>query len=399
MNPELVVRIYNSDFRLLYETKEEKNVTDEILEVEDIAIHKNNIEGWLVTNATLNPAEGKPVAFSTGNKIEYLIDGDTMFPAITDAVVSAQTSINLMTLFFQVDDPKSDDKNEGIITKFKDDFDFADPPKNSCQTGIEYRLGRRTKEKADSIASVKLLLADIPILASDTVKEAKDYFKNSSVEVDDFNKNFSLLHTKALIVDHSKAILMGSPIKQGYFNDKEHLIFDARNKGRLLHDVSIQVEGPAVAPIERTFATIWNTTSELPVELPTPDPPPEADDGETQKEAVAVQVLRTLPGQTFKEKISPPHQGSHLLVEDLPHGETGILEAYQRAIAKAEKFIYFENQYFTSPEIVSALKHRMKNKNKSKLQLIFVMNFRPDLPGYPERQCVSLMTYKKLQKA
>ena len=110
MNPELVVRIYNSDFRLLYETKEEKDVTDEILEVEDIAIHKKNIEGWLVTNATLNPAEGKPIAFSTGNKIEYLIDGDTMFPAITDAVVSAQTSINLMTLFFQVDDPKSDDK-------------------------------------------------------------------------------------------------------------------------------------------------------------------------------------------------------------------------------------------------------------------------------------------------
>ena len=99
MNPELVVRIYNSDFRLLYETKEKKDVTDEILEVEEIAIHKNNIEGWLVTNATLNPEKGEPVAFSTGNRIEYLIDGDTMFPAITDAVVSAKTSINLMTLF------------------------------------------------------------------------------------------------------------------------------------------------------------------------------------------------------------------------------------------------------------------------------------------------------------
>ena len=95
------------------------------------------------------------------------------------------------------------------------------------------------------------------------LKKPKITLKIRSVEVDDFNKNFSLLHTKALIVDHSKAILMGSPIKQGYFNDKEHLIFDARNKGRLLHDVSIQVEGPAVAPIERTFATIWNTTSEL----------------------------------------------------------------------------------------------------------------------------------------
>ncbi len=384
-NPDIVVRIYNSNCRLLYESQEFKDVSEETLIIEDIVIHENNIKGWLVTNATLNPEKGTPVSLSDNNKIKYLIDGDKMFPAITDAVVAAQSSVNLMTLFFQVDNKETEHKKEGIITKFQVGFQEENPPSDDCKIWIAYRLDEELKEKAETIP-VRVMLADIPISPSDTVKEVEDFFQDTEVKVSDFNKNFSLLHAKALIVDHTKAFLMGSPIKQGYFNSQVHSIVDARSKGRLLHDVSLEVEGPAVAPIEKTFATIWNTTDASPVELPEPATPQQTENNQAEKKAVAVQVLRTMPGGTFKQ--------SNNSGENLPHGETGILEAYQRAIANAKKFIYFENQYFTSPEIVNALKHRMKDQNKPKLQLIFVINFRPDLPGYPDRQIDVINTLK-----
>ena len=48
-------------------------------------------------------------------------------------------------------------------------------------------------------------------------------------------------------------------------------------------------------------------------------------------------MVRTLPGGTFTS--------SNTGGAAIPHGETGALEAYQRAIANATKFIYLEDQY------------------------------------------------------
>ena len=168
--------------------------------------------------------------------------------------------------------------------------------------------------------------------------------------------------------------MMGSSFKQSYFSDARHAIQDARHSGSLIHDVNLQIAGPAVVQIDKTFSTFWKSTTDEPLVKFTPviGPKPEGDN------VASVQVLRTLPGGIFKKK----EEGD----EDLPHGETGILEAYQRAIHNAKRFIYIENQYFTSPEIVDALMQRLNDTSKPKLQLIFVLNFRPDLPGYPSQQ-------------
>ena len=168
--------------------------------------------------------------------------------------------------------------------------------------------------------------------------------------------------------------MMGSSFKQSYFSDARHAIQDARHSGSLIHDVNLEIAGPAVVQIDQTFSTFWKSTTDEPLVKFTPviGPKPEGDN------VASVQVLRTLPGGIFKRK----EEGD----EDLPHGETGILEAYQRAIHNAKRFIYIENQYFTSPEIVDALMQRLNDTSKPKLQLIFVLNFRPDLPGYPSQQ-------------
>jgi hypothetical protein len=94
--------------------------------------------------------------------------------------------------------------------------------------------------------------------------------------------------------------------------------------------------------------------------------------------------MRTLPGNIFTNAI--PN------AEVLPHGETGVLEAYQRAIMKAEEYIYIEDQYFNSPEIVNAIKARMIEKDT--LQVIIVLNPRPDIGGYHAHQTALIRELK-----
>ena len=80
------------------------------------------------------------------------------------------------------------------------------------------------------------------------------------------------------------------------------------------------------------------------------------------------------------QRVHRPHANA----EVLPHGETGVLEAYQRAIMKAEEYIYIEDQYFNSEEIVEAIKARMIERPQ--LEVIIVMNPRPDIGGYHPHQ-------------
>lgn len=374
-NPDLVVQVLGPPHadpklfgtRLLHETPEAEDVASSIHDVGAITIHRKNIEGWLVTHTTLDPKRGDPVALYHHNRITHLIDGAKMFPEVTDAAASATESINLMTLFFDV--------NNGFLTKFKSSFDPMNPPSTGCKQAAETTLEDILRDKGGK--PVNILVTNLPLSAEDTVTEVAEFFKQTTgVSTNAFNKGFALLHAKAIVADGRRAILMGSPLKQYYFSDPRHAIRDARHKGSLMHDVNTDITGPAVNHIQTTFATVWNATGK-PMLIPPPKTFPElpaTPDGNV----VSVQVLRTLPGGSIK-RINPSD-------EDLPYGETGILEAYERAIAGARRYIYIENQYFTSPEIVDALISRMKDSTKPRLQIILVLNLRPDLPGYPDRQ-------------
>jgi phosphatidylserine/phosphatidylglycerophosphate/cardiolipin synthase-like enzyme len=364
-NPDIVVRVFGPGHRLLHETKEEKDVTADILNIPLIKIHQNAINGWLVTHTTLNPENGTPVFLFKGNEITHLVDGDTVFPEVTKAAKRANTIINLMNLAFAVD--------SNLITEFKSGIDPLKRPPADCKSVMEATLEDVLKKQTG--IPIHVLVANIPLSADDTVSEVRKFFENTThVKASDFRKGFDLLHAKAITFDGFMAILMGSPLRQTYFNDARHHILDIRHNGALTHDVNIQIAGPAVAHIDKTFATLWKSTGKT---LPNIAPGTIGERAASDNVA-SVQVLRTLPGDTFK-KINPDD-------EDLPHGETGILEAYQRAIVNAERYIYIETQYFTSPEIVDTLIERLNDTTKPKLQLIFVLNLRPDLPGYPDRQ-------------
>ena len=391
--PDIVVRVYGPGLRLLHETTEQSDVKDTILTIATIEIHRANIEGWLVTNATLDPVnpsldpqKGTPVTWTQGNQVEILKDGVTMFPMLTDAVAQAQHTINFMNLHFWL--------GENLITEFDETF-IPDHPQEGVPV-IGQRIHEILKNRAASLSSTNILVHDVPFVDQipvisyllrrfvdmnpDTFDEVKDYFQGSTVNVRGLPHLLSLLHAKAVVIDGTTAFVLGSPVSQSYFNDKLHLIHDARHEGSLNHDVSIKVSGPAVEFIDRTFTTLWNaadssasslspTTGQVPVEQP----------------GLGLQIVRTLPGDNFT--------ASHTGGKAIPYGETGSLEAYQRAIAKATKFIYIEDQYFTVPEIFTAMLRRMKQVPT--LEIILVMNPKPDIPGYPEKQIQLLKQFQK----
>jgi phosphatidylserine/phosphatidylglycerophosphate/cardiolipin synthase-like enzyme len=375
-NPDIVVRVYTPDMRLLLETEEFSDVKQTVLDIDERSIHKNNVEGWLVTNATLDPEKGDPVFLSRGNQIEWLIDGAALFPKLHEAVKQAKHSVNLMNMMFRV---------ASVSTNFKfkpgQNFDtvqdgdavererIQDLMKTSASGALPMQV---VVWDALNVPGLNLLLDKV-----DTADDVADFFKNSDVRARAIEATLTLFHSKAMVVDGNEAFVMGSTLSQGYFSDQQHLIHDIRHGGTLMHDVSLRLTGPAVAHVDRTFATIWNASDPDAI----PMTPARQASTPTGNPPAGVQVLRTLPGGALNDWVEI---NNNLVDIPIPHGETSVLEAYQRAIALAEEFIFIEDQYFVAPEIVDALLRRMKAK--SDLEVILVLNPEPDIPSYPQKQ-------------
>ena len=168
--------------------------------------------------------------------------------------------------------------------------------------------------------------------------------------------------------------MLGSPYSQRYFDDPRHQI-DNPERGDttsdIVHDVSIGLVGPVVRDLHETFRPYWNEDQTPGNQIPSlpPDQIAKAQPSGTDG-VVKVQVVRTLSAGRFSFL-----DGT---------SEKGILEGYLRAIGQAKRFIYLENQYFTDAIIADALAKVLKDKPG--LELIFLLNIKPDVMLYPGRQ-------------
>jgi phosphatidylserine/phosphatidylglycerophosphate/cardiolipin synthase-like enzyme len=182
-------------------------------------------------------------------------------------------------------------------------------------------------------------------------------------------------HCKMVIVDNDRAVVLGSPFSQRYFDSLNHRIEEPRRGGNtsdMVHDLSMAVVGPAARDLFESFRLYWNedlSESEKLKALAENLPPNTQTAGED--DVAKVQVVRTLSNKRFD-------------VLKKKESEKGILEGYLRAFAAAKHYIYLENQYFTDSVITDALVAALKGN--SNLELIMVVPIKPDLPTYPKRQ-------------
>jgi phosphatidylserine/phosphatidylglycerophosphate/cardiolipin synthase-like enzyme len=183
-----------------------------------------------------------------------------------------------------------------------------------------------------------------------------------------------VLHCKMVIVDDARAVVLGSPYSQRYFDGLRHEIDDPRRgdtTSDIVHDVSVAVVGPAVRDLHETFRLYWNE-DQSPGNMITSIPQNAGPTVQTTGEdgVAKVQITRTLSAGRFKSLGGT--------------SEKGILESYLRAFSVAERLIFLETQYFTDAIITDALKRVLKSNPA--LELILFVNIKPDVLLYPGRQ-------------
>ena len=350
---DLQVRVYDHVHRLIVESDVLPKVTDPVVHV-DLGVSGGTAHGWIARLGFL---------CTDGNQVELLIDNEDAWGRLTDEVTLAAETVALSQLHFEV---YSDLPNLipalDMFTQFSPDPPLLHVP----TTGT--KLQERMKAAAGNGLRVRLLLNDFLLLPfpADTAVRNRRYFKDTGVEVATFERwlNEGPMHAKSCTIDGQIYYSIGSPLMQEYFDGRQHRI-DDRRRGTMsppwnaiqvpIHDVSVRVTGPHATVAAGAYEALWTKDSNL---LPLP---PLLSTGAPNP----VQLVATVPGNTFA---------------GLPEGETGIIDAYQRALANAEDFVYLENQYFTEPAIADAIIGAMRARPL--LRVIMALNPKIDVPRY-----------------
>jgi phosphatidylserine/phosphatidylglycerophosphate/cardiolipin synthase-like enzyme len=195
-------------------------------------------------------------------------------------------------------------------------------------------------------------------------------------------------------LDHDVAFAGGIDLSHGRRDDQRHhgdpqtIEMNPRYGRRPpWHDVQLELRGPAVGDLAFSFRERWEDPTPLdhrnPVRAliarrahqprhPSPLPPMRRDPGPAGPHAV--QVLRTYPSK------HPPFPFA-------PRGERSIARAYHKALGRARRLVYIEDQYLWSAEIAKVLADALDREPD--LQLVAVLPPYPESPsrlaGVPER--------------
>ena len=330
------------DVAELYKTDKFSAVSEPIKKVEDIHINRNWANGWFITLGGTDKSR-----FTSDNDFEILIDNEKELKCIVKSINNAKSYVYLSQIEFDPD----------FVATFNSDDDLSpkdvlvDVLKNADERGV----------------NVKIILNE-NLALPDSLKKIKDKFKSTGVEVRGFKSSgLHVMHAKTLIVDGYEAFVIGSAFIPDYWDTSMHLINDPRREPELVrpvHDISVKLNGGSVYYVEELFVEMWNYISSKDYngknKLNISFHP--ISSGEDH-----IQIARSVTKDTLTKK-----------------GELGIFEGYRKAIAQASDFIYLENQYFTNNSILKALKNVIKFNDD--LQVIFLINEDPELPGYKKWQ-------------
>jgi phosphatidylserine/phosphatidylglycerophosphate/cardiolipin synthase-like enzyme len=156
-------------------------------------------------------------------------------------------------------------------------------------------------------------------------------------------------HQKAVTIDGRIAYVGGIDLTT-FAGDRWDTARHPLRFGPSWHDVQMRIEGEAVRDVEENFTQRWNAATGEHLQ---PLPPVVSAGMDTP-----VQVIRTIPKGFYRFA---------------PEGIHGIVYAYLQAIARAERFIYLENQYLWSREIVDALIDAMNRPHDGPFRIVTVL--------------------------
>ncbi|MBA2312435.1 MAG: phospholipase [Actinobacteria bacterium] len=271
-----------------------------------------------------------------GNSIDVLIDGAEAFPAIVEALRAACSSVYFAGWHVTPDFVVSSSGSEVVAAK---------------------KLFQELGEEVD----VRILLwagAPLPPPFSPSRRGVRSICdelgrgRRTLVAVDSKERPLHCRHEKIIVIDGELAFVGGI--------DMTNLAGDRMDSNRHpargaigWHDATTRLRGPIVADVARHFEMRWGEVTGEWV-------PP------TQEPAVAgnveVQIVRTVPEKIYAS---------------MPRGDFRILEAYVRALRAARHFIYLENQFLWSSEIVKILADKLHDPPSEDFRLLMLLPAKP----------------------
>ena len=145
------------------------------------------------------------------------------------------------------------------------------------------------------------------------------------------------------------------------------------------HDVQLELRGPVVGLLDGVFRERWTDPRSLDTDNPisylkdrlrhvdlTPDPLPAQPPDPPEAGPCAVQVLRTYPAIRPKTPYAP-------------RGERSVARGYRKALRRARRLMYVEDQYMWSPHIAQLLADALRVNPE--LHIIVVVPRHPDVDG------------------
>ena len=202
-------------------------------------------------------------------------------------------------------------------------------------------------------------------------------------------------HQKLVVIDGRVAFLGGLDLCDARWDTREHAQQSAERvdtHGRPykpFHDVQVALTGPVVATLQRLFLDGWRlaTGSELSGAHNSQSSGPLSGVPDPVLERVCAEFGLPLRGQRVGVSRTEWIEPGRVMSE--------IQSLFERAIARAERLLYVETQYFTSKSLAEAIYCRLADASRSKLQIVVVM---PDGADSPKEDFVLGNRQRKVRR-
>ncbi|QEC50325.1 phospholipase [Baekduia soli] len=300
--------------------------------------HRRRLRGLGRAGCLDPPADGRLFAAGEpaprpGCRVEVLVDGANAFPRIAEALRGARSHVHITGWH--------------VASHFE-----------LVRDGDPVVLGALLAELAQRIDVRVLVWAGAPVpvfhpTRKEVDAEVRTLVRDTAIRcvADPREHPVHCHHEKTIVIDDEIAFVGGIDMTDQSGDRFDTSAHEARRRLGW-HDVGTRLEGPAVADVAAHFAMRWlEVTGER---LPAPAVPAPLTDGD----ASTVQIVRTVAEDMY---------------ERVPRGDFRILEVYRRALRDAGRFVYLENQFLWSPEIVDLLAAKLRRPPRPDFRVVVLL--------------------------
>ncbi|MBZ4411881.1 phospholipase D-like domain-containing protein [Myxococcus sp. MISCRS1] len=175
-------------------------------------------------------------------------------------------------------------------------------------------------------------------------------------------------HQKLVVIDGVQAFSGGMDVCDCRWDDRDHRLSSSlrcdsgRDPHGPYHDVQAVFTGPVVGRLTELFEARWAHSGGGELHLPTV-----ARDDVTFSSSVPAPPGPVAISRTFGKTLLPPQEA----VQE-------VRALFLDAIEAADRFIYIENQYFSSRAIFQALVRRFRESGRPPIQVVLVLPKQPE---------------------